>query len=325
MSIDSTAKCTWSDRLFSALDWVVMTTLALVVPCYFDAMFKLWSYLIIPVVQVLLYLGLIGNMSYLNYHAQWVKENAHYKFSSWVFSGWMLQNVRDKPDFVIAAYKEDLSWVKRYLPYVGHVYLYCKDAEYCAKGLQASIRAEPERFSVKLLPNVGREAHTYLTHIISHYDRLPERTVFTMGSLNISWLRQLSLRYAIADVGKMRSCYRFDKGPIDDLYRYEISFNKPPISLGEGYDVFAPRNIRPAKVRPLGKWLEHFLHIDLRERPYRCGWGKHGAIFSADKSMLLQLSKSQYAQLLAENSLGDSLESGYFLEVSWRFLFNQQP
>lgn len=324
MSVGSVSKVHWSDKIFAVLDGVVMLTLALVVPCYLDAAIKIWSYFIVPFSQLLLYLGLISNMSYLNYHAQWVKENAHYKLSSWLYSGRMLDNVTDKPTLVISAYKEDLTWVKRYLPYTGHVYLYCKDKAYCAKGLKDSIAAQPGRFTVQVLPNIGRESHTYLTHILANYDRLPARTVFTLGSLNISWLRELSLRYALADVGKMRSCYKFDKGPLQDLYNYEVTVDKPPVSLGEGYDVFAARHIQPAQVRPLGKWLEYFLQVDLREQRYRCGWGKHGAIFSADKAMLLKYKKSQYAKLLAENSVGDSLEAGYYLEVSWRFLLGQQ-
>ncbi len=31
------------------------------------------------------------------------------------------------------------------------------------------------------LPNVGREAHTYLQHLVSHYDELAEHTIFCQG------------------------------------------------------------------------------------------------------------------------------------------------
>jgi hypothetical protein len=44
----------------------------------------------------------------------------------------------------------------------------------------------PVDFSTELkyvcLPNVGREAHTYLTHIITNYDKLADITYFTQGN-----------------------------------------------------------------------------------------------------------------------------------------------
>ena len=33
--------------------------------------------------------------------------------------------------------------------------------------------------------------------------------------------------------------------------------------------------------------------------------------------------KSQYASLLAENTVGDSLEAGYYMEVVWTFILEQ--
>jgi hypothetical protein len=35
-----------------------------------------------------------------------------------------------------------------------------------------------------MLPNVGREAHTYLTYIIDNYDRLPEYVMFCQGRID---------------------------------------------------------------------------------------------------------------------------------------------
>ena len=34
------------------------------------------------------------------------------------------------------------------------------------------------------LPNVGRESHTYLHHIVANYDHLASVTVFTQGSIS---------------------------------------------------------------------------------------------------------------------------------------------
>ncbi len=73
--------------------------------------------------------------------------------------------------FVIAKYKEDVSWLK-HLPY--KFVLYDKDdgEDCCKKKYQPYC---PE--SIKL-QNVGREAHTYLTYIIDNYKNLPNFVAF---------------------------------------------------------------------------------------------------------------------------------------------------
>ena len=234
-------------------------------------------------VVLLLYYGVISDISYLDKQARWAKENANVTLSAWVYSAYLLANVTDKPDLVVAAYKEDLSWLKRYLPYIGHVYLYCKSKDSCAKGLSAEIHKNPQRFSIQMLPNVGREAHTYLTHIINHYDSFSPRTVFTMGSLNISWVREL----ACAMLLPVGWCSHQDLVLIkpDKIYNYRINI-KHALSMGDGYDVYVRRPIVPVKIRPLGKWLDYHTGIDLQQRCYQRNEAMHGAIFSADKSAL---------------------------------------
>jgi len=63
---------------------------------------------------------------------------------------------------VISRYKEDLGWEEDY------------DAIIYNKG--GSI---PNTIS---LPNVGREGHTYIYHILSNYENLDEYTVFLQGN-----------------------------------------------------------------------------------------------------------------------------------------------
>jgi len=64
--------------------------------------------------------------------------------------------------YVIAKYKEDISWSDM-LP---NKIIYDKSDE--QKGIS--------------LPNTGREAGTYLRYIIDHYDQLPSHVVFLQGN-----------------------------------------------------------------------------------------------------------------------------------------------
>ncbi|XP_022112034.1 uncharacterized protein LOC110991137 [Acanthaster planci] len=72
------------------------------------------------------------------------------------------------PDYeiVVAHYNEELDWVK---PYADHAHVYHKGNE---EG------APFELYAWERLPNVGREGHTYLHHIINHYNHLSNITVF---------------------------------------------------------------------------------------------------------------------------------------------------
>ena len=72
---------------------------------------------------------------------------------------------------VVARYREDLAWLRELgLPCV--VY---------NKGSKLDLSSLPPETEVVALPNVGREAHTYLTHILARYHGLPRYTAFVQG------------------------------------------------------------------------------------------------------------------------------------------------
>lgn len=61
---------------------------------------------------------------------------------------------------VVAKYKEDVEWCKSY-----NCIVYDKGGE-----------------GPITLPNIGREAHTYLYHIVENYDNLDDYTIFLQGN-----------------------------------------------------------------------------------------------------------------------------------------------
>ena len=76
--------------------------------------------------------------------------------------------VRDY-EIVLAHYNEDLTWI-------------LKEANHCHVYHKGKIVIPDWRFRQwEVLPNVGRESHTYLHHIIVNYDRLANVTVFLQG------------------------------------------------------------------------------------------------------------------------------------------------
>lgn len=77
-------------------------------------------------------------------------------------------------DVVAARFAEDLAWLRR-VPRAMRVYVYNKGAPLAAPPRGAS---GPR---VDALPNAGREAHTYLHHLVARYDDLADVTVFVQG------------------------------------------------------------------------------------------------------------------------------------------------
>ncbi len=73
-------------------------------------------------------------------------------------------------ELVVAHYTENLNWLRN-LPAGLKTTVYTKGPDTDSSAKHVTIP----------LPNVGREAHTYLHHIVSRYDSLAEWTVFCQG------------------------------------------------------------------------------------------------------------------------------------------------
>jgi len=74
-----------------------------------------------------------------------------------------------RSELVVAQYSANLSWAE---PFCGETTIYYKG---CADGI-------PPACAAAAVPNMGREAHTYLNHIVSRWDTLAEYTTFMQGA-----------------------------------------------------------------------------------------------------------------------------------------------
>lgn len=75
-------------------------------------------------------------------------------------------------EIVVAHFNENISWLAKLLQEDqvakdAYVAVYAKGSE------QMELKSFPDaRARLEYLPNVGREAHTYLSHIVQNYDQL---------------------------------------------------------------------------------------------------------------------------------------------------------
>lgn len=103
-------------------------------------------------------------------------------------------------DVIVSRYQEDVEWTNG----VENVIVY-------NKGPTTPITRHP----VIVLPNVGREGHTYLYHIIQNYDRLADHTCFLQGHpFDHSPMLEMSLKtfdpvpfYSLSRVHSINLCY----------------------------------------------------------------------------------------------------------------------
>ena len=89
-------------------------------------------------------------------------------------------------EIVIAHFNEDLEWLG---PFVSSCHVYSKGEpveladEHSECGSSAIEQASPYK-SLQQLPNIGRETHTYLTYITTHYDDLPPYMLLLQGDIH---------------------------------------------------------------------------------------------------------------------------------------------
>ncbi len=88
-------------------------------------------------------------------------------------------------DLVVARYREELNWLRR-VPPAFRVIVYDKNDQPEAKQLSDFLselmsKRPPASLVAVSLENVGREAHTYLYHMVTRYDSLADYTVFCQG------------------------------------------------------------------------------------------------------------------------------------------------
>lgn len=152
-------------------------------------------------------------------------------------------------DLVVARYEEDISWIKN-IPED----LYTRIIIY-NKGSDAKF--DFPKSQVISLPNLGRESHTYLYHVIQNYDTLADITFFVPGS---AWTRddkQARVKRIVDYLQKDRTSiiigYK-DNQMIQDAYNFSI--DTWTVTNEENRRKNPDSSLTPSVDRPLRNWFE---------------------------------------------------------------------
>jgi hypothetical protein len=178
-------------------------------------------------------------------------------------------------DVIISRYKENINWISEIynLPYLK-------------------------------LPNVGREAHTYLYHVTNNYDNLNTINIFLQG-------------------------HPFDHCPnlldkIKDIYTKINDINIDPMSspkLENKYSVH--RNHK--KIHPKGLYISYFMKLlfDINTDIAETIAMTYGAQFACSKESIISKPKNFYEFLLNFVSYETNPIEAYIFERLWLYIFDK--
>ena len=165
------------------------------------------------------------------------------------------------------------------------------------------------------IPNVGRESHTYLYHIINNYNNLKDITIFLHGSNDEKEKKEKSKRLInmIEDTNSAVFISEELNNVKNDLYNFKLD---DWTGTNEDNNKLLPKNnFEKAKIRPYGKWFEDkFDDLEINNVAWR-------GTFSVSKEDIIQKPQSFYESLITDLKNGPNPEEGHYFERSWAAIF----
>lgn len=210
--------------------------------------------------------------------------------------------MRDDISVIIAKYREDVSWARE----LGCDYVVYDKSGDCAEGARS-------------LPNIGREAHTYFTHIVNSYDELAPLNVFVQGDpfdhLDAQGRATVStLRNRLEDIA--------DRGmPFKGLAWFKLKSDR----LGRPHDLREPGNKGRwagwGRDIPVGELFERLFGVPMpREIVCRAPTGNF--CVTRERIRTRPLSFYAFCLRLTEADPQDEGNTGHAFERLWQHIFN---
>ncbi len=202
-----------------------------------------------------------------------------------------------KIDVVVARYKEDISWVPKDDKL--NVIVYNKGPD-DVKG------AIP-------LKNIGRDAHTYLTHIVNNYHALADVTIFIPGSGNNVHKRgRIDRMFGYILNDKLNDCVIGSDEPLDYNFHIEMYHS----TSSENYN---GSELSLCSIRPYGKWHETVIGDRW------ANFVSYNLISAFSRETIRQYPIEFYQKLLSFVDKDENSECIHYIERSWASIFWPYP
>jgi Protein of unknown function (DUF3431) len=226
-------------------------------------------------------------------------------------------NTDTKPvEIVISRYNETLDWINQ-APFSQYPYIVYN------KGPNAEF-TKTDKFQAEIpLENVGREAHSYLSHITKNYDdqTFAVMTIFVPGSLDsdVKLERAKRLFQALPDLHTtdtdIFACIMGDN--TFQAFR-EFQLDNYLSTHPQNNSINKDASIKPSDIRPYGSWYQSFFgetNTDSKCFP-------QNAMFGISKKSILSKPKSYYENLIKQVDNHHNPETGHYFERAWETVFH---
>ena len=210
-------------------------------------------------------------------------------------------------EIVVSHYNEDLSWLKQH------------SRECCVYSKGGSTNAPDLPFTFTPLPNIGREGHTFLHHIVNRYETLADVTLFVQGRIDdhvditVPEMKERALKTVPGQV----QTFPFRELELFDHWE-GIPWDEYPC-----WKRWSSMDTAKMKATPLELLQNYITESD--QVPVAVGFAP-GAIFAVRKETIYRHSKAYYRRLLERMFLGDMAhvnpETGHYMERFWLAMFN---
>lgn len=202
-------------------------------------------------------------------------------------------------EFVIAHYNENLDWLASI---ANHTHVYHKGTDQKPPPLPLN--------AWHRLPNVGRESHTYLYHMLRNYETLPEITVFLQGD-GQELAGNYCFRYPMDYVYNAKNNYfcKVAKGRWSNWGRIDHE--------GKWLEMLNSSSMRRANLT-LGEFFEELLGFP---HPTDFPFCLRGC-FAATRNMIQKHPLDFYRKAISFVNDHPNPEEGHYFERLWRSIFS---
>lgn len=212
-------------------------------------------------------------------------------------------------EMVVSRYNEDLQWLKTN-PFDNYpAVIYNKGPN---DNIDKTIKNITKIVKIK---NVGREAHTYLYHIIENYYNLAEITLFLPGSIPNGHkynkakvlIENIEIHRDTVFVGSKRTDMKGDE--------YGTTLNSWDATDPTNNDINSEHALKPSSIRPFGKWVEeHFPNVISTTTS---GF----SIIGIARRDIIQHPIEYYKKIIKELENSSNPETGHYFERAWFAVF----
>jgi hypothetical protein len=202
--------------------------------------------------------------------------------------------------FVIARYKEPTDWLRK-----------------GSSAVNVYNKSGVDEFGMISLPNVGREAHTYIYHIVQNYDTLSDVTIFLQAKIADHGYTE-DLGHIVSQLGSSARSCGFSRN-FQTTKKGDTVHSDPDFNLRMSDVLIRDYGISPSSVGKIefSEWFTQFIDPVY---PDPMTWYGN-ALFAVSRERIHSRPKKFYEELLTQLSNENAPIEAHFLERSWFYVF----